>query len=338
MLISRKTTALILGVVSALSAAAIAQVQGQAQRGETLVIEEATVDWIQRSDVSARVDGVLEKLELGFGKLADREGAVIGSLHSKKAKLYVAKATIASLNKASKAKGEAEFLRASSVVDRNDEMLRRDRSIVSKEEQGKAIAEKSIAKALIDEAVENQTLAKAELRLAEEQLEEHTIRAPFRGVVYDVMKHPGEAVRTGDAIVRLGNLDKLRVFAYIPLDYKSRVKVGSQVLIRPRVNGVRPGGANPTDKGYPGVITFVDPQVQPVSETAIRVHAEFANSKQELEPGLKVSVTIFLEPGGGALLGSNAPTKPEAGFAPPEAPPITPAAVAAPELPSLPRR
>jgi multidrug efflux pump subunit AcrA (membrane-fusion protein) len=44
---------------------------------------------------------------------------------------------------------------------------------------------------------------------------------------------------------------------------------------------------------FRGKITFVDPQVQPVAETAVRIRAEFENPG-DLRPGLMVQMTIFI--------------------------------------------
>ena len=63
---------------------------------------------------------------------------------------------------------------------------------------------------MINEAKEQRELAKAELDLAKQALEEHTIIAPFDGIVIKRMKNPGESVRANEAVVQLGNLDKLR--------------------------------------------------------------------------------------------------------------------------------
>ena len=70
-----------------------------------------------------------------------------------------------------------------------------------------------------------------------------------------------------------------------------------------RARSSRSSRASPSGKGEPlaiekkrfrGKITFVDPQIQPVAETAVRIRAEFENPDGELRPGLMVQMTIFL--------------------------------------------
>ena len=87
--------------------------------------------------------------------------------------------------------------------------------------------------------MENQGIAEAELRLAIQTLEEHTIRAPFDGIVIKRMKHPGESVRANEAVVLLGNLNQLAADAYVPLEYAFRVKEDQIVEIQPQLTGAR---------------------------------------------------------------------------------------------------
>ena len=100
--------------------------------------------------------------------------------------------------------------------------------------------------------------------LTKRTLLEHTIVAPFDGVVIERMKHPGESVRANEAVVRLGNLDKLRVFGYVPLDFAFAVKEGAIVEFQARVSGSRTARLPIEQRKFRGKITFVDPQIQPV--------------------------------------------------------------------------
>ena len=107
--------------------------------------------------------------------------------------------------------------------------------MVSAEDVAKAEGELKVAEAQVKEADENRGIAKAELDLAKQTLKEHTIVAPFDGVIIKRMKHPGESVRANEAVVELGNLNKLCADAYVPLDFAFRVKEGQVVEIQPRI-------------------------------------------------------------------------------------------------------
>ena len=109
------------------------------------------------------------------------------------------------------------------------------------------------------------------------------------------MKNPGESVRAKEAVVQLGNLYKLAAYAFVPIEFAYRIKEGQVVEIQPRITEQGKGDLLPIEKKrFRGKITFIDPQIQPVAETSVRIRAEFENPTGELRPGLWVQMTIFL--------------------------------------------
>ena len=85
-------------------------------------------------------------------------------------------------------------------------------------------------------------------------------------------------MRANDTVIELGDLSRLAAEAYVPLDFAYRVKVGQIVEIQPRLRTSGRGEPLPIEKKrFRGKITFVDPQIQPVAETAVRIRAEFEN-------------------------------------------------------------
>ena len=177
---------------------------------------------------------------------------------------------------------------------------RKMKGAVSNEELKKDEAEVKVADAMEREAIEKRGLDKAEYDLSKEALEEHIIRAPFDGVITERFKNPGESVRANEPVVRLGNLDKLRAWFYVPLKYKYRIKEGQDVEIQLRLQGTQGGPLAIEQKKFRGKITFVDPQVGAVAETAVRIYAEFENPTHELRPGFKAQMMIYLNTEGNA--------------------------------------
>jgi RND family efflux transporter MFP subunit len=301
MIFPNKVAALSAGLLAALSIAALAQQSAPPPAGagrgpETLVLDElATLEWIERADVAALREGVIEKVELWPG-MPVQKGGMIGSLHKETAELTVKKAELAAKNIAAEEKALAQKELALAVVATNIRLNERRPGMVSIEEQRKAEAEVKVAHWMSIEAVEQREVNRADLSLAKQAVVEHIIVAPFDGVVYERLKNPGESVRANEAVVRLGNLEKLRAWTYVPLDYFSRVKEGQVVEFQPRLQGMRGVHLPIEQRKFRGKITFVDPQIQPVAETAVRIYAEFENKDRELRPGLKGVMTIFLTP------------------------------------------
>ncbi len=293
---------------------------------------DATVEWIEKSLVAPLIEGNLESVELEIGKTVEKDGT-LGFLYRKKALLTLAKAELAAKSTGAVEKAEAQKEQAVAVVARNDRMIRRGRDLVPLEDVEKAQAELKVSIAMIKEAQEQLSLARAEADLARNQVDEHTIKAPFSGVIIKWLKNPGESVNAREPVVEMGNLDKLRIFVYLPLEAATRVKEGDVVEFQPRLNELR-GGSHPiSQKKFRGVVTFIDPQVQAVNETALRVYAEIKNPTHELRPGYKGTLTVFLNSGGSAPAARN--ERPAA--AEPVIPTSTVSAPASAELPPLPR-
>jgi RND family efflux transporter MFP subunit len=221
-----------------------------------------------------------------------KKGGTIGILHSEVAKLTVTKAQLQAESTGAVEKAQAQKEVAVSVVARNKRLNERKPGMVSAEDVAKAEGELNVAEAQRHEAIEQQRIAAAEFDLAKETYNQHTIRAPFDGVVFRRMKNPGESVRAGDAVVTLGNLSRLCVDPFVPLEYAYRVKVGQVVEIRVQLTG---SGSLPIEKKkFRGKVTFVSPELQSVGEDGVRIRAEFDNPNFELKPGLMVKVTIFV--------------------------------------------
>jgi RND family efflux transporter MFP subunit len=294
-----KTIAAVAAGCLIMGAAALAQNGGAASRGnnaavQSVVLEElAGVDWIERSDVAALHEGVIDSMELQIGMPVKKDGT-IGFLHREMAELTVKKAKLQAEAIAPTEKAKAQVFVAASKVARDKLLNERKKGMVSAEEAAEHEGEYRVADAARQEAKENQAIAKADLDLAERTLKEHMIVAPFDGIIIKRMKHPGESVRANEAVVQLGNPNKLCANAYVPLDFAFRVKEGQIVEIQPRITIGR-GEPFPIEKKrFRGKITFIDPHIQPVAETAVRIRAEFENPNGDLRPGMKVQMTVFL--------------------------------------------
>jgi RND family efflux transporter MFP subunit len=259
------------------------------QEGDSLIIQ-GNVDWLQKSEIAALREGVLEKLELKEGMFV-KKGGVIGQLHAEVAELSATKAKIASESIGNLERAKASQLLAKSVIARDINLLKKN--AIPTEEVEKHQAELLAADAEILRAEEDIKLSKAEYDLANRFVMEHTITAPFDGIIINVMKREQESVRSNEPVVTLGNPEIYRVTAFIPVDYAYSVKTGQEVLVRPFVENVE----LPVEKNvYRGKVSFVDHEIQAVAETATRVYVEVPNVDGMLRPGLQAEMTIRLTP------------------------------------------
>ncbi len=272
---------------------------------QTLVLSElGTVIWLEKSEVAALREGVIDRIELQIG-MPVKKGSPIGTLYKEVAELTVTKNKLLAENKGPVEKAQAQREVAASKVARNERLNQRIRGAVSEEDMAKDEAEFKFAAASLREAEEQRAVNVAELNLAKQLLSEHTIRAPFDGIIVKRMKNPQESVRANEAVVELANLSKLGVSAYVPLKYAYRVKEGQVVEIQPRLSTAGEDQLPVEKKRFRGKVTFVDPQIQAEVGEEVRIRAEFENPTLELRPGLRVQMKIFLgndmvaaEPGG----------------------------------------
>ena len=294
---TKTVTALAMGLLTTLSVATFAQ-NGQDQpsgNAPTLVLDElATIDWIEKSDVAALREGVIDKVELKMGMPVLEKG-LIGTLHKEAAELTVAKNKVLADATGAIEKGKAQIEVAASRVARNHRLNARKPGMVSAEDMAKDEGELKVADAMTKEAKEQQAAARAELRPG---------RADSRGA-HDPLSlrwRRDQGVEDTPARAcgptrRSSRLASSRSCAPMPMCRSITlfaVKEGQEVVIQPRIISNRGEPLPIEKKRFRGKITFVDPQIQAIAETAVRIRAEFDNPGFDLRPGLKVQMTIYL--------------------------------------------
>lgn len=302
MLASKKVIALAATGLAALSFASLAQdppagADASADRSRQVVVA-GSIDWIEKSDVSALKEGVIEHIEYQVGRVVQK-GDEIGFLNDKMAELTEAKAKLAAQNVGDIRKGEAQKALAIAQLARVYRLEKKGPGYVSIDEKEKAEAEVKVAEALVTAAKEAQALAKSDYDLAVEARKEHRIFAPFTGVITDRMKNPGESVRANEAVVRIGRTDKLQFVGWVPLETAFRIKGNEVVDIRPVIEG---SDLPIEQKKFRGKVTAVAREINSVRVTEVKVLAEIENPDNadhpelELRQGMKAEMTIHLDP------------------------------------------
>jgi len=151
---AKTAAAMAVGLLTTLSVASFAQ-NGQDQlatanptaNATALVLDElATVDWIEKSDVAALREGVIEKMELRLGDPA-LVSKPIGYLHREAAELTVAKNKIQAESVGAIEKGKASLGVAVAIVAINKRLNDRKPGMVSAEDMAKAEGELKVADA-----------------------------------------------------------------------------------------------------------------------------------------------------------------------------------------------
>ncbi len=141
----------------------------------------------------------------------------------------------------------------------------------------------------IEQAEHNHNINQHKMSEAKAQLDAYTIAAPFDGVVTQVFKHKGEAVRQGDPVLQLVSTNRVKVDAKIDIKDVLAVRRGAYVKVEldiPTTSGFR-------TETFEGRIEFVDVQVDPVNQRDVTVWAEVINRNNVLRAGIKPRMTIY---------------------------------------------
>ncbi len=125
-------------------------------------------------------------------------------------------------------------------------------------------------------ARDKKKLAELEMERARAVLELRTIRSPLSGVVATRYRSPGEYVED-QPILRVAQLDPLRVEVIAPLSMFGQIRKGMTVQVLPETA---------PEQSYPATVTIVDAVADPASGT-FGVRLELPNPRHRLLGGIK---------------------------------------------------
>ena len=226
--------------------------------------------------VGAPVEGVLESVTVDRGDLV-KQGQVLATLEASLEKATVgvakAKADVESATKSSQTKFEFSVRK----LERAEEMHKT--ASIARQELDEARAEKSLAEISKIEAAEHKRIAEAEYEQAVTALALRTVRSPINGMVLERFLSPGEQTRQSP-ILRVAQLDPLRVEVFAPLSWLGKITKGMQASVAPEVPGLAPVTA---------VVAAVTPVVDGASGQ-FRVRLEFPNPNFQVSAGLPCTI------------------------------------------------
>jgi len=135
--------------------------------------------------------------------------------------------------------------------------------------------------------------AQALLTLAEEDLADARLYAPFNGFITVKSVEQGEFVQAGSVVLTLAQLEEVWVRTYVPETQLGLVRLGQKAEV---TTDSFPG------KVYPGLVTYISPEaeftpknVQTKEERVklvYRIKVSLSNLNQELKAGMPVDVQL----------------------------------------------
>jgi len=275
-----------------------------AASGKGPVLENCRVELIQEVQVPGIEAGVLMSLEATEG-MDVRAGMLLGHVDDREPDMQ---------RKISQLKHDAAKAAAESDIDIRFARAAADAADLEYEMDKKAIdrikgaisgvdiikvklaaikAKAGVEKSIVDHRqLEYEADTKgAEVKAADLSIERRQIRAPFDGVVTNVYRHPGEWVAPGDPIIKVIQVDRLRIEGSLSAsEYDPPEIDGRPVTVEAKL-------AHGRTVKFTGKVVFVSPLVSLAGDYV--VFAE-VNNRQEnglwvLSPGLSATMTIHLK-------------------------------------------
>jgi len=257
-------------LIGLLLAPAVVRGQQPPQHLECLIYPEAAVS------VSGPVEGVLDRVHVDRGDLV-KTGQVIATMESsvERATVLLAQAKVDKESAMKSGQTRVEFGDRRYV--RTLEMFKKE--LVAIKDMDEAETAKYLAEYELLDATEEKRLAKTDLERAQAVLELKTIRSPINGVVVERLLTSGEFTKQAP-ILRLAQIDPLRVEVIVPVALFGRIKVGHSAEVYPEA---------PLGGTWGAKVTVVDRVIDAASGT-FGVRLALPNHDLKLPAGLKCRV------------------------------------------------
>ena len=150
------------------------------------------------------------------------------------------------------------------------------------------------AQSALDQAKANLAAAEASVKTLNIQLEKTKVYAPIGGVVLARNLEEGELVNAGSQVMKVGNLDEVKVTVYIPEDQYGMINLGQEVVVT--VDSF-------PEKTYAGKVTYISDEaeftpsnVQTVEgrkSTVFAVDVTLPNPDHDLKSGMPADVKFI---------------------------------------------
>ena len=236
---------------------------------------ECLIEPMQVVDVRSTAEGLLLRVNVQRGDMV-RRGQVLAELQSQAESLAVDSARF-------RAQMEGPILAAQNRIEYATKKLWRAEELqksnmVSAQARDEAETELRLARSELQVAQENQSLARLEHQRAVAQLSLRTLVSPLNGVVVDRLLNPGDLAEAGTGrkpVLKLAQIDRLRVDIVLPSTLGGKVKPGARVVV------VAHGGVR-----HQATVRLVDKVVDAASGTLV-ARAELPNPTGEVLSGVR---------------------------------------------------
>lgn len=247
-------------------------------------------------ELHARATGYLDKMLVDAGD-AVKEGQMIAELDVPELKFDLQHAEAAERRaKADVEKATAAYEEAHLALTRLESADKAQPNLIAKQDIDSARLRDQSARAALNAAKEEQNVAAASKNRFQTMLDYTHIAAPFAGVITRRYSDPGSLIQSGTSsgslpLVRLSQVDLLRVAFPVSVSYVAGVKVGDEAEIRiPSLT-----------KAFSAKITRVSQKVETATRT-MEAQIDLPNSDRALIAGVYATVMLKIDRRNNALV------------------------------------
>ena len=234
----------------------------------------------QRVELRSVVEGRIDAITVDRGAEV-RKGQVLVDLESAADRAALDAARYRAVMEGQVKTAESRRQAAKTKLTRREDLVQE--KFIAAQDRDDTAAELSLAEASVVEAQDNRRLAELEQRRLQETLEQRRIRSPINGVVTERLQQVGEIAQAGEsarAILKLAQVNPLRIDVVLPVGLFGKVKVGAPAKITTEA---------PLSGQYTATVSVVDRVVDSASGT-FRARLDLPNPKGDIPAGVKCSV------------------------------------------------
>ena len=240
-------------------------------------------------ELHARATGYLDKILVDAGDVV-KEGQLIASLDVPELTFDLQNAEAAERRaKAEVEKASATYENAHLELVRLDSAAKAQPNLIAKQDIDSARLRDAAAQAAMQSAKEEQNVAAASKKRYQTLLDYTQISAPFAGVITRRYSDPGALIQAGTSsgampLVRLSQVDLLRVAFPVSVSYVAEVNEGDEVEIRVPAQG----------KKFTARISRVSRKVETSTRT-MEAQIDLPNPDRSLIAGVYATVVIKID-------------------------------------------
>ncbi len=229
-------------------------------------------------ELGSPVTGILDAVSVERGD-AVKKGQIVARLAAdvERKTVDLAALRVNDVSEIQSAVAAAEHARR----EKNRAVLLFRKKLISKQDLDKAVTEEILARTQLEQARENLSQSKQELKLARAKLNQRILRSPIDGIVTERYLSPGNRIQD-QPIVRIAKVDPLRVEVIAPAKYFNRFEKGQQVDVTPELPGFEAKKAR---------IIIIDKTLDAASNT-FRITLELDNPDQRIPAGARCTVDM----------------------------------------------